>query len=286
MLTNHGGEYPYRMTELYEKLELAPNAYARWVKQNLIESFYPAKDYLVVNTMLTTVKGGRTRQEYELTRRSTEELALLSKTKQGKILRQWLLDLKDKVEANELLTLEQVYFLIDLVNVFSFVVYQKAAEERHRQVFIKDYLDTHGKVNIARICAEFHLVRNEILKITPQHIEEMVLRYYDEEGKLANKDTKREILGIVNKYALVGNAAFDFMASIDRPHETASKVGEMVQSLAARMNVEIRQKNEADLYNEEKDLEVNILRKINPYVGKAKLDESIKDKLKSTPNIE
>ncbi|HEY1054764.1 MAG TPA: antA/AntB antirepressor family protein [Emticicia sp.] len=286
MLTNHGGEYPYRMTELYEKLELAPKAYARWVKLNLLESFYPAKDYLVVNTMLTTAKGGHKRQEYELTARATEELALLSKTKQGKALRKWLLDLKDKVEANELLTLEQVYFLIDLVNVFSFVVYQKAAEERHKQIYIENYLDTHGKINIAKICQEFNLMRNGLLNISPEAMAEKVKRFFDEEGRLADQKTKRGVLGVIERYSLIGNAAFDFMASIDRPYETAIQVSDMVKGLADRMQVEIRDKNEADLFNEEKDLNFNVLRKINPYVGKAKLNESIKEKLKNTPSIE
>lgn len=279
MLTNHGGEYPFKMTELYDKLELTPSSYSRWVKQNLIESFYPGMDYVLLGIMPSNRTKGHPRQEYELTRRTTEELALLSKTKQGKILRKWLLDLKDKVESNELLTLEQVYFLIDLVNVFSFVVYQKAAEERHKQIFINDYIDNHGKINISRICQEFHVMRNEILGISPDEMAERVLRYFDEEGRLANKKTKREVLGIIDKYALIGNAAFDFMASIHRPYDTAVKLGEMVKGMAARMNIDIREKNEADLFNEEKDLNVGVLRKINKYTGKPGLDDSIKEKL-------
>ncbi|MBA4852024.1 antA/AntB antirepressor family protein [Emticicia sp. BO119] len=71
MLTNHGGEYPYRMTELYEKLELAQSKYARWIKSNLLESFRPGLDYQVLDIMSRTPKGGHSKQDYALTQKYT-----------------------------------------------------------------------------------------------------------------------------------------------------------------------------------------------------------------------
>lgn len=276
MLTNHGGEFPYRTTELYNNLGLTPTKYLSWVKRNLITSFKPAIDYISLDMMSSEKTRGNFRQEFAITKRTAEELALLSRTEKGKILRNWLLDLKDKVEANELLTLEQVYFLIDLVNVFSFVVNQKSIEETHKLTFINDYIDKNGKVSIQRICQEFHIMRNKALDISPETLKERVLRFYDEENQLVNKKTKREILSVIDKYALIGNAAFDFMASINKP-EKANFVGEMVKGMAKRMNVEIRQKNEADLFNEEKDLNFKILSVVNN--ENAKLKKEIDSKL-------
>jgi phage anti-repressor protein len=281
MLINYGGEFPFKMTDLYDKLELSPSQYNRWTKANLLESFYIELDYeAVLDMMSSTPKGGKLRQEYRLTRRTAEELALLSRTQKGKELRKWLLDLKDKVESNELLTLEQVYFLIDLVNAFSFVAHQKAIEESHKQSFINNYIDEYGKVNISEICSKFNYLRNEILDISPDIIKERILRFYDEEKRLVNKKTKREVLAVIDKFSLVGNAAFDFMASIQKPLDTASKVGEMVKGMATRLNIEIRDKNEADLFNDEIKLNPTIMQKVNPFIGKPKLDPKITKKLK------
>jgi phage anti-repressor protein len=280
MLTNHGGEYPFKMTELYDLIELSPKHYSRWVKLNLIESFYPYKDYKeVLSLVATTPKGGQVRTEYILTKRTAEELALLSKTPKGKVLRKWLLDLKDKVEANELLTLEQVYFLIDLVNVFSFVVNQKAIEESHKQRYIEKYLDSHGRIDIPFICSQFHIYRNEALDISPEQIKERVLRFCDDENRMISKDTKREILAILDKYALIGNAAFDFMATIDKPHNVSLNVGEMVKGMAKHMNVQIRERNAADLFNEEIMLNPTIMTQVNPFIDNRKLQAKIKAKL-------
>ena len=211
MLTNHGGDYPFKMTELYDLIELSPKHYSRWIKLNLIESFYPYKDYKeVLSLVATTPRGGQVRTEYILTKRTAEELSLLSKTPKGKILRKWLLDLKDKVEANELLTIEQFYFLIDLVHAFSFVINQKAIEVTHQQKFIKNYIDNNGRFNLKFAFAQFHNYRNEILNIEPDTISERILRFCDDENRMINPEqSKRKILAILDKYALIGNAAFD-----------------------------------------------------------------------------
>ena len=288
MLTNHGGDYPYKMTELYNLIELNQKHYSRWVKSNLIESFYPYKDYKEItqvpdNQSLPLVasefKAGKYRTEYILSKRTAEELALLSKTPKGKILRKWLLDLKDKVESNELLTLEQVYFLIDLVNAFSFVVNQKAIEESHQKRYIEKYLDSHGRIDIHYIYAQFHIYRNEALNISQDQIHERVLRFCDDENRMISKGTKRQILAILDKYALIGNAAFDFMATIDKPHNISINVGEMVKGMAKHMNVQIRQENTADLFNEEMKLNTTIMTQVNPFINNRKLQNRTKTKL-------
>lgn len=288
MLTNHGGEYPFKMTELYDAIGLVSSNYKRWITNNLIDSFFPFKDYKEITQVPDNDHssqrrvgsiGGVFRTEYILTKRTAEELALLSKTPKGKILRKWLLDLKDKVEANELLTLEQVYFLIDLVNAFSFVVNQKAIEESHKQRYIEKYLDSHGRIDLPFICSQFHIYRNEALDISPEQIKERVLRFCDDENRMISKDTKREILAILDKYALIGNAAFDFMATIDKPHNVSLNVGEMVKGMAKHMNVQIRERNTADLFNEEMRLNPTIMTQVNPFIDNRKLQPKIKAKL-------
>lgn len=288
MLTNYGGEYPYKMTELYEAIGLNSSNYKRWVKNNLIESFLPLKDYKEVTQVPDNhhsslgrmgSSDGVFRTEYLLTKRTTEELALLSRTQKGKELRSWLLDLKDKFESSELMTMKQFYFLMDLVRAFSFVVNQKAIEEAHKQKFIYDFIDKQGRFNIKQMAAQFHIYRNEMLGISPEQIEERVLRFCDEEQMLIDKDSKREILAIIDKYSLIGNAAFDFMSFINKTESIALDVSEKVKGIAEKMNIEMKNENKADLFGEELELRADIMFHVNPFVKDKSLRSAITEKL-------
>lgn len=262
MLKNHGGEYPYRMTELYDATGLNPSHYNRWVKMNLLDNFFEEADYIAPLAMMASDnKKGKFRKEYHLTKRTAEELALISRTPQGKVLRRWLLDLKDSVENYDYLSLKQVYFLIDLINAFSFVVNQRAAESAHMARFINDYYNPDGRISISKICQHFHIMRNEALGITPEDMKERVLRFWDEDGRLLNMDkqTKRDILAVINKFELIEHGAYDFMSSIGKPSEVALKVGRIVKEMATKMEVDIRPKNEPDLFNPE-------IKELNPAI--------------------
>jgi phage anti-repressor protein len=262
MLQNYGGAFPYRMTELYKVLGLKDSNYNRWVKSNLLENmFEDGTDYkTVLFTMKSTPKGGQLRKEYELTRRTVEELAILARTKEGRILRTWLLDLKDAVENYDYLSLDQVYFMIDLVYAFSFVNNQVAAEKTHLQMFV----DSRGGVATERICQQFHIERNKALKFSKDDLEIRIKRYYDEENKLVNKTRKRDILAVINHFELIGHAAFDFMKTVGKPSEMALKVGEIVTEIASRSNAQIRPANEVDLFNDKINLNPVITNRLAP----------------------
>lgn len=270
MLKSHGGEYPYRMIELYRAIGLQESNYSRWVKSNLLYMFYEDDDYILLIKNKSEIQKRNIRRDYCLKRRTAEELALLSKTKKGKQLRKWLLDLKEAVDTYDYLRLEQVYFLIDLVKVFSFVVNQKAAEKAHIETYIETFKDNKGKLSMTRICQQFHFERNKALNISPETIQERIKRFYDEENRLVNKTRKRDILAVIDKFSLVENAAFDFMSSIHKPSETALKVGRIVKEMATRMDLEIRPKNERDLFNEKIDLNPIITQRIRPYLPEQK----------------
>lgn len=260
MLNNYEGAFPYRMLELYDKLGLAKSNYGRWVKSNLLDMFYENVDYKEIKREITDKKPGQQAQDYELKRRTAEELALLSRTQQGKALRKWLLDLKEAVETYDYLTHEQVLFLIDLIKVFSFVTNQKAAETAHLNKFIEE---REGRIDDNTLLyAKFHFLRNQELNISPDQIKERVQRFYDEEDKLIDKKTKRDILAILNKYELIGHASFDFLKSIGKPSETAQRVMDIVLKMAERMEPVMRKKNEDDLFEQRVPLNETVMKSL------------------------
>jgi phage anti-repressor protein len=267
MITNHGGEYPYKMSELYDKLGLATANYSRWVRMNLLEMFYENSDYI---EFVDNNKGvGKPAREFLLKNRTAEELALLSKTPQGKTLRKWLLDLKDAVETHEYLTHDQVLFLIDLIKVFSFVTNQKAAETAHLNTFKEYNKDIFSDSEF--LYAKFHILRNQDLNITQEQIKERIQRFYDEEDRLIDKKTKRDILAVLNKYELIGHGAFDFLKSIGKPSETAIRVMDIVLKMSERIEPVMRNKNENDLFDSKIPLNGTIMRSLRERSNSPKL---------------
>jgi phage anti-repressor protein len=261
MINNHGGDFPYRMAELYEKLGLAQNNYVRWIKSNLLEMFYEHLDYQEIEKNANEKRSpGRYAQDYLLKRRTAEELALLSRTDEGKKLRRWLLDLKDAVETYDYLTHDQVLFLIDLIKVFSFVTNQKAAETAHLNKFLEANKEKVNENDF--LYAKFHILRNKTLNITPEQMQERVKRFYDEEDRLIDKKTKRDILAVLNKYELIGHGAFDFLKSIGKPSETAIRVMDIVLKMAERMEPVMKQKNEDDLFEQKIPLNGTVMKSL------------------------
>lgn len=258
MISNIGGDFPYRMMELYDKLNLAQSNYGRWVKSNLLENYFEGLDYIIIIKEYSKRSPGQQAQDYLLKRRTAEELALLSRTPQGKELRKWLLDLKDEVENYERLTHEQVLFLIDLIKVFSFVTHQEAAQTAHLNTFVSDGIDEDQ----GNIYARFHIMRNAVLKISPEQIKERVQRFYDEENKLINKTKRRDILAVINKYELIGHASFDFLKSIGKPSEVAIKVMDIVFKMAEKMQPNMKQSNKEDLFDKRVPLNETIIKSL------------------------
>ena len=260
MITNYGGEYPFKMTELYDKLGLHPARYSKWVKINLLGSFYEGENYnlILLNPRLSNPNRGRFRQDYALTKRTAEEMALLAKTPESKALRKWLLDINDAVENYEYLSQKQVLFLIDLINIFSFIKHQNAATTAHLNRFIDD----HGGAPNRWLCAKFHNMRNELLHISQEEIDERVKRYFDEEGRILDEMSKRDIIAVLNKYELIGHASFDYMKALGRPSQTALTVMEIVSKMVIRIQPAMKKENVDDLFGNKLELNPKLMKSL------------------------
>lgn len=270
MLINYGGEFPYRMTELYTKLGLSQTHYSDWVKINLLSNF--EKDYEYEEISLapneSERKRGNFRREYRLTKRTAEEMALLAKTPEGKILRRWLLDLKDAVENLEYLKEEEFMFLLKLMKVFTYVSHQKAAQIAHENRFIEE----HGGEATNRIFFEFHKMRNQLLRIEPDQIKERVQRYFEEEGRLIDATTKRDIIAVLDKFDLIAHGAFDYLKAMGKPSERALRVMALVKKVAVEMEPIMKQRNEDDLFDSKVPLDGLIMRTLAARVNRKQLN--------------
>lgn len=257
-------DFPFRMTDIYEKMGLSHSQYSRWVKSNLLDGRAKEKiDYCLLDTMSRNKVQGRQQQEYGLTKRQAEKLAVLSRTEKGDKILTWLLDLKDKVEAGEYIKVDEMYFVADMVHFFSYITHQKAAEAEHLKTFIAKTLKPNEQID-GKIYAKFHSLRNDALDMNPKQLKERVQAYFEKENRMITKEKKRDILFVLNKYGLVGNAAYDYMSSMGKPSDVAIKVGGMVEKMASILKIEILPVNEDNLFHKKQELNPALENKINP----------------------
>lgn len=282
MLTihNENKDFPYKLTELYDEVGLAKAAYAKWTAKHLL-LFIEGKDYISsFNLRLSKQGRGNFRQDYLLTKRTAEEMALMSFTEKGKKVRKDLLDLKDSAESGDILTQDQFLFLLDLIRAFSYIANQVAIEEAHKASFFKTYANSYSSPS--QIAVSFHKVRNEALNISPQELQRRKQAYMDSHQKDITTDRKRAILAIIDKNLLVSHSVYDFFSSLGKEQAMAIKMSSFVDKITAKMSIEFRPANEVDLFHSEVERFPDIVEsKIEPRLPPAKHERKVlKDKEK------
>lgn len=121
---------------------------------------------------------------------------------------QELAKIEEQKYSLQLLTHEQVLALVQLKEVFRYVVNQVLAEEANRDIFVAQ----SGAKNPYK---EFNKYRNQILEIKPDIINERIRQYCNENkialtGKIWNMSKREKILKM-DSYESVRNAVWDFL---------------------------------------------------------------------------
>ncbi|WP_051189317.1 KilA-N domain-containing protein [Daejeonella oryzae] len=121
---------------------------------------------------------------------------------------QELRTLEDKKNSFDLLTHEQILYLIRIKEVFKFVAHQKMIEDAHKEVF-------GARSGSKNPFSDFHRWRNEILDIAPQTIDDRIKQYCIENHiaitkKILHKSKQEKILKL-DSYMSVRNAVWDLL---------------------------------------------------------------------------
>jgi phage anti-repressor protein len=258
--------------ELYEFLGLHKANWKRWYETNIINNSFAFENWDWWKTIISPNHNESV--DYWVTLDFAKRLTMQTRSESGEIVRRYFLDcerklqeVKNAVQEFEYLTLEQVFYVIDLINCFKFIAHQKAAEALHKDNHISDVLNEKN-ITITRAAQDFHIWRNAALDLDPDVLNDRLLRYYNEEHPYARDlKTKRKILYLIDKYGLIKVAVFDFIkGASQKPDATALKVGEIAQKLAERMNVEFRDENKPDLFNEQEILNPKLMKHIAPHL--------------------
>jgi hypothetical protein len=164
---------------------------------------------------------------------------------------QRLKELERKKNSFELLTHQQVLYLIQLKEVFKYVAHQEAIEDAHKDVFASKSIASNP-------FADFNKWRNEILDISPQKIDARIQEFCVNHNIAVTKKllakTKREKLLMIDSPETVRNAVWDFLKI--KGDINALSLANLVSDILRTEQGQVMRENKTDLFHEKQELGV------------------------------
>jgi len=149
--------------------------------------------------------------------------AMLQKNERGRLLRDYLVTLDNKVQAGEYLNHKQLIALLEICKVLGFFTVQKHLESQHYNFLNKP--------------KDWWAYRSKLLGYDKDNLREMV------ETLGIKYKNQRQALFHIDRYELIRQATIDLFIQMGKPKEYAINLAKFAQDLAKEMKV--------DIYNDE-----------------------------------
>lgn len=204
------------------------------------------KDFYKKNSKST---GGRPSIEYDVTIECGKELCLTQRTDKSKELRRWLIDLSNKTENLELVTVKQAAFAVKVINCLKYVENQKEAYKIHQTKYLAEKIDI---CNPKYIYSEFSKYRANIVGWDKNKVDEAIGKYLSEHsGYNMSKIDKTDMqtkLSIMDIGEAVRVACLDILYSKDTDEHLADRFSILCKNLAKEMQIIPEKRNENNLF--------------------------------------
>lgn len=258
-------------SNLHSALELSKSQYCRSLKtwmtdfygfQNKVRTPIEGTDFSIY-TSKTSLEGGRTTIDYEITIEFAKLITLNSRSQVKQHYAQWLLELERKLNNLEIITVEQAVFIQKMIQLFQFISNQKQVLKEHSQKFVGERLDRGGSKS--ELYSFFHNWRNSKLDISPDEINERIKEFCinNQRSISLTKKSKFDKVFTMDNYETLKHAVWDYLQSKDRP-EVALKVAEITYKIAKNAGVDIVPDNETNLFQKKIETGIKLqLKKIN-----------------------
>lgn len=206
--------------DLYAKLGFSSNQYKRWCESTLKKYGSENVDYYLFNNMLVP-NPGRTSHKiiYRLTVNFAKELCMISRTPQGKELREYLINLDSQAQTGQLFDRKQINFLLELTKVMGLFSVQDKVESDH-----------------------FHFHNNQFdwwnyrAKILGYGTSQLKI----EVEKLNRKyKSMKQALMITDQYELIRVGIIDLFIALGKTPEFAANVADLCKDFAKQMKTPI-----------------------------------------------
>ncbi len=157
---------------------------------------------------------------------------------------QELRELENRRNSLDLLTLQEVLYLIKLKEIFKYVAHQNAVESAHK--------DIHVAISSSKNpFAEFNKWRNDILDISVETINERIKEYLQQNNKILTKSilrkTRNEKILMFDSKESVRNAVWDFLSI--KGEVNALSLANFVGDIIRIENGEVIRENIDDLFH-------------------------------------
>jgi phage anti-repressor protein len=243
-----------RMTELYDYLELDKSNYSKFLKREIINSFYleEGKDYSYLSTGNSKLgQRGQFRQEIAVHIDAAKKICMVSKSAKGNQIRNELVELTKKVENASLVSHSDVMLIMKMIKVFSIYEYRTLALNKNKDNFVQNQaelnvLKPNGNQNVY---ARFNNWRNEVLLTGKEVLAERVKEYCIIEQKaIPAKFTQDQALVLMGEYEQIKNAVWDLLQSKNKSEEMINNICKLAHDLSKEMKPFMQRLNQSNLF--------------------------------------
>jgi len=200
---------------------------------------------------------GRPSKECSFTIDAAKEVCLVSATAKGKALRRYFIDLGNKAENLELMTVKQAAMAFKVVSALRYVSEQKAAFEMHQNAYIAAN-DTTDK----NVYAEFAKYRAKIVGWDKAKIDEALNKYlqlnYGYSKHLASSNTQTK-LSAIDLPEAIRVATLDFLSAKGENSEIAQRFATLCKNLAAELELKPEKNRMPNIFKEKDDNSIKSL---------------------------
>ena len=244
-----------KAVELYDYLGLQKGNYSRFIKKELLDNPYAdSKSYS--SLMMSEIRHGRFRQDYYIHIDFAKKLCMVSRSAKGEQIRNELVQLTKKVESLDLLNEDQILFLVQLKEVFKYVVNCETATEMH----MSNYVNSRQPAS-KNLYAEFHTMRNKMLDLGKEQLEKRVREYCVEHQAKVPVKNKTQMLFLLDRYEILRNGIWDYLMANN--HEQSMKLANLAMKMARMEGAPVQKNNDETLFRmPERNVEIGDIKKI------------------------
>lgn len=239
--------------ELHRLIESKTKDYSTWINRAINDAdLKEDKDF---STILWKSTGGRPRKEYEFTIEAAKEICIMERSERGKDLRRWLIDLSNKHQNLELITVKQAAFAVKVINCLKYVENQKHAFNLHQSKFVEENIDL---CNPKFIYAEFAKYRASITGWDKSMVDNAITKYLNEHSgynrSKIDKSNMQTKLSVMDIGEAIRVACLDLLYSKNTGVNLANRFSILCKNLAKEMQVIPEKSNETNLFKEKESL--------------------------------
>lgn len=192
-----------------------------WFPRMIEYGFIENQDFSQHNKNVKLVQGGSNiKHDWAVRIEMAKHIAMIQRTARGKAIREYLLNLDNKIQEGKLLNHQQISVLFDLCRVFGFFSVQEYLESEHYAIFNNKH-ENWWKYR-ARVLGQSSVDLKEMMRAI---------------GK--KYQNQRQALFHIDKYELIKRATFDLFKAMGKSDDFAKNVATITKQIAIELKPEI-----------------------------------------------